>query len=66
MPNPLRNMPYFWVPAGLLEKGGSLEIVAHLCTAFKAPWGSIPLQCMCFDELPNLSEFVALVNATDT
>ncbi|MDR0775062.1 MAG: GFA family protein [Azonexus sp.] len=62
VPNPLRNMPYFWVPAGLFEQGGELEIVAHLCTASKASWDSIPLQGACYDELPNLSEFIALIN----
>jgi hypothetical protein len=32
VPNPLRGLPYVWVPAGLLENGGELEIVAHsLC-----------------------------------
>ena len=35
VPNPLRNMPYVWVPAGLLEDGGELEIAAHLCVASK-------------------------------
>ena len=33
VPNPLRDMPYFWIPAGLLETGGKMEIVAHLCLA---------------------------------
>ena len=65
VPNPLRNMPYFWVPAGLLEDSGELEIVAHLCVASKALWDLIPLQGVCYDDLPNLSEFVALLHAAD-
>ncbi len=65
VPNPLRGLPYFWVPAGLLESGSGLEIVAHLCVASKASWDSTPLQGACYDELPNLSEFITLLHATD-
>ncbi|MBS1198192.1 MAG: glutathione-dependent formaldehyde-activating [Proteobacteria bacterium] len=66
VPNPLRIMPYIWVPAGLLENGGQLEIVAHLCTGFKASWDAIPLQGACYDELPNLSELIALIHEEKT
>lgn len=66
VPNPLRNLPYFWVPAGLLEGNGSIEVVAHLCVASKAAWDSTLLQGACFDELPpNLSEFISFLQATD-
>ncbi len=65
VPNPLRNLPYFWVPAGLLEENSSLEIVAHLCVASKASWDSSPLIGVCYDELPNLSEFIALLHDVD-
>jgi hypothetical protein len=65
VPNPLRNLPYYWVPAGLLEENDGLEIVAHLCVASKASWDSIPLQGACYDELPKLSEFIALLHAAD-
>ena len=65
VPNPLRNMPYFWVPAGLLKDSGELEIVAHLCVASKASWDTFPLQGVCYDELPNLPEFIALLHAAD-
>ncbi|WP_296749136.1 GFA family protein [Thiobacillus sp.] len=63
VPNPLRNMPYFWIPAGLLEDSGKLEVVAHLCVASKASWDSVPLQGALYDELPNLSEFISLLHA---
>lgn len=63
VPNPLRDMPYFWIPAGLLENGGKMEIVAHLCLASKAPWDSVPLQGNCYDGLPDLTEFIRLLHA---
>jgi len=44
VPNPFRNKPYFWVPAGLLEDSGKLEIVAHICVASKASWDVIGSQ----------------------
>lgn len=65
VPNPLRDLPYVWVPAGLLDGGDQLEIVAHLCVASKVPWDTSSLQGTCFDELPDLTEFVALLHAPD-
>ena len=66
VPNPLRNMPYFWIPAGLLEENDGLEIVAHLCTASKASWDVVPLQGECHDELPDISEFISFLNNVET
>lgn len=65
VPNPLRKMPCFWVPAGLLEDGQDLEVVAHLCLASRASWASLPRQGACYDDLPDLSELIALLHATD-
>jgi hypothetical protein len=63
VPNPLRNMPYLWVPAGLLENGGEVEIVAHLCVASKAAWDSIPLEGLHYDVAPDLAEFIATLSS---
>jgi hypothetical protein len=63
VPNPLRNMPYVWVPAGLVENRGELEIVAHLCVASKAPWDSISLEGLRYDEAPDLREFIATLSS---
>lgn len=59
VPNPLKSFPYFWVPAGLLEDNGKLEIVAHVCVASKASWDTVPLQGTCYEHLPVLQEFFA-------
>ncbi len=56
-------MPYVWVPAGLLENGGELEIVAHLCVASKAPWDSISLEGLHYDDTPDLAEFIATLGS---
>lgn len=61
VPNPLRDLPYFWVPAGLLDDNNNLEIIAHLCVASKAPWESASLQGVCYEEMPNLFDFIALL-----
>jgi hypothetical protein len=62
VPNPLRDLPFFWVPAGLLEGSGGLEIVAHVSVASRASWDNGPLQGACFAEVPSLSEFIALLD----
>ena len=65
MPNPLGDTAYVWIPAGLLEDGDQLEIVSHLCVASRAPWDTVPLQGMCYDDVPDLPEFIALLRAAD-
>lgn len=65
VPNPLRSTPYFWVPAGLLEDNGSLEIVAHVCVSSKASWDSNILNGTCYKDLPDFSELIALLQPTD-
>ena len=57
VPNRLRNTERFWIPAGLLEDGNGLEIVAHLYTKFKAPWDKIPGTGSNFEEMPDMEEF---------
>lgn len=65
VPNPLRDTPYFWVPAGLLEDGENMEIVAHLCVSSKASWDSTVSPGVRFEELPNLPEFIATLQSAD-
>jgi hypothetical protein len=62
VPNPLRSMPYVWVPAGLLENGDELEIVSHLFMGSKAPWDSISLEGLHYDAAPDLAEFVTTLS----
>ncbi len=62
VPNPLKNLPYVWVPAGLLEDKGHLEIVAHLCVASRASWDTAALQGVCYDEMPaDFREFLEVL-----
>ena len=56
-------MPYVWVPAGLLENGGELEIVAHLFVASKAPWDSISLEGLHYDAGRDLAAFIATLGS---
>ena len=65
VPNPLRSLPYFWVPAGLLESDSTLEIVTHLCVASKAAWDPTPFQVACYEALPELPELISLLQADD-
>lgn len=63
VPNPLWNQPFYWVPAGLLDRGGGLEIVAHLCVASKAAWDVGRFEGVCYDEWPDLPKFLELLHA---
>ena len=62
VPNPLKGTPHHWVPAGLLESDSGLEVVAHLCVASKAAWDTATLQGVCFEHLPELKEFFAMLD----
>jgi hypothetical protein len=65
VPNPLRKTAYVWVPAGLLDDGGDLEITAQLYVSSKAPWDSAVLQGVCHAELPDMAKFIASLQPAD-
>lgn len=65
VPNPLGGTPYVWVPAGLLDDGGTLQIVAHLCLDSKAEWDSALAPGACYAGLPDLEQFIASLQARD-
>lgn len=58
VPNPLREVPYYWAPAGLLDRSAGLEIGAHLFVASKASWDAIPSNGHQYETMPDLTEFV--------
>ena len=60
VPNPFRDRPYVWVPAGSLDDSEPLEIAVHICTNSQAPWYTIAPGAQQFDDLPELSELIDL------
>jgi len=58
VPNPLRNTPYYWVPAGLLENAGPLEIDVHVYVGSKAHWDILPPTGAQYETSPGLLEFI--------
>jgi len=62
-PNPFRDKPYVWVPAGSLDDSSPLEITAHICVASKASWDNqIPAELTQYETMPTLSELINLVH----
>jgi hypothetical protein len=49
------------VPAGLLDDAQTLEIGAHLFTASKASWETIPSDAPHFETTPKLSQLIELL-----
>ena len=62
VPNPVRTLAYYWVPAGLLDDSVSLEIGAHFCLASKAAWDPGPSGGLQYDTVPDLPEFIELMH----
>jgi len=54
VPNLLRGKPYYWIPAGLLEGEGELQVAVHLYLGSKAPWEAEPTTGQQFHEMPPL------------
>lgn len=61
VPNPLRSTPYYWVPAGLLDDGADLKVIAHLFVGSKAHWDAIGPGAAQYETMPNLPTLVALL-----
>jgi len=62
VPNPLRDTGYIWVPSGLLDGDGPLEIGAQLYVQSKAHWAKLPSGVRLFDAAPELKEMIALLH----
>lgn len=59
LPNPLRGLPYYWVPAGLLAADAPLTLRAQLCVASKAAYDPLAAPGVRHDALPGFDELLA-------
>jgi hypothetical protein len=62
VPNPLRDLPYVWVPAGALEDEEGLAIRYQVFVGSRAGWDVAPLTGVVFETSPGLQEFVRLLH----
>lgn len=58
VPNLLREKPYYWVPAGLLEEAADLKVVTHLYIGSKAPWEPEPTSGTQHHEMSSLEQLI--------
>ena len=68
VPNPLRGMPYFWIPMGLIDDDETRpKIVSHLNCRSKASWDAIlPKTTSMHEEMPeSLESFLAEIDPKD-
>ena len=61
LPNLTANDSAWWVPVGLLEDGGELELGAHVFVASRASWDVIANAGKHFDEMPDAEELGRLL-----
>ena len=62
VPNIVGKGDYMWIPAGLLENSGNLEIVAHLFLGSKAAWEPRPQKGELFETGPGLEQVYQLLH----
>ncbi|MGH8131524.1 MAG: GFA family protein [Steroidobacteraceae bacterium] len=63
VPNPLRDTGYIWVPSGLLEGHGALEIGVQLYLGSKATWDVVPGSGQQFESAPEMAALIALLHS---
>lgn len=63
VPNPLRGLPYYWIPVGLLETDAPLRFAAQLHLASRAPWDACDGDGLHYDSMPDLSAFLELLGS---
>ena len=66
VPNPLRNTPYVWVPAGLFEGSQVLEIAVHLYVGSRATWDTIALSGTLYETMPDMLAFIHELNSRES
>ena len=62
VPNPLRDLASYWVPAGLLDDLYQFEVIADFHMSSKAPWDTTSPNSHQFESLPSIEEFLALMH----
>ncbi len=62
VPNRIQSTSYVWVPAGLLEDPGTLEIAVHLFVGSKASWEPIPTTGVIYEAMPAFAEVFAYLH----
>ena len=60
VPNPLRTLPYVWIPAGLLEEREGLQIRLHVFYGSRAEWDTAKPEGTVYDgdTAADMREFV--------
>lgn len=63
LPNPLRELPYYWVPSGLFEGSEKLNIVMHLYVGSRAVWDTANLSGTQYETEPGMDAFIRELHA---
>jgi hypothetical protein len=61
-PNPLRDTGYLWVPAGVLDDAGPLEVAAQLHLASRLAWDRPRSDGLQHDTAPSLDELISILH----
>ncbi|MCW8876200.1 MAG: GFA family protein [Kangiellaceae bacterium] len=62
VPNPLRNSPYYWIPAGTLDESVKAKVVSHIFMGSKSPWEGDSQEVNVYEEFPGFEKHIACLN----
>jgi hypothetical protein len=63
VPNPLRDTGYVWVPSGLLDGDGPLEVGFQLYVDSRASWDKAPGDGRPFATAPGMAAVIAMLHS---
>lgn len=58
LPNPLRDTSWVWVPVGLMEVSGPLEVALHLFVGSRALWEPAPQTGNSCEAMPDFAQLL--------
>lgn len=62
VPNPLREMDYYWIPVGLFEEDAQIELVSHIFLDSKAHWEKEYPDAEKHPEFPGFDQHIRTLN----
>ncbi|MGK0258225.1 MAG: hypothetical protein ACI96M_001658 [Candidatus Azotimanducaceae bacterium] len=65
VPNQLRNRPFFWIPAGLMDKTFNAVITTHIFTPKSPDWTLVKDGVTKHSSMPNMDEFIFEVASSE-
>lgn len=62
VPNPLRDSPYYWIPAGALDESVEAEVISHIFMGSQSPWEQESPEVEKHQDFPGFEKHIECLN----